>query len=184
MYSYITEELPETVFSAFPEIDRSRVSISGHSMGGHGALTLYLKNPGKYKSCSAFAPITNPLKAPWGQKAFKGYFGDNDWESTGAEYDATELVKEWKGGPLDLLIDVVCSFMHDSGQFLINAWQGTADNFYKQKQLLPENFINAAKDAGIMSGINIRMQPDYDHSYYTMATFADDHIQHAAKYLK
>jgi Putative esterase len=106
MYSYVTDELPKTVFSAFPQIDSSRVSITGHSMGGHGALTLFLKNPGKYKSCSAFAPIANPLKAPWGEKAFKGYFGEKDWQPKGKEHDATELVKGWKQ-PLDLLIDVV-----------------------------------------------------------------------------
>jgi S-formylglutathione hydrolase len=109
MYSYITSELPQTVFSAFPQIDSSRVSISGHSMGGHGALSLYLKNPGMYKSCSAFAPIANPLLAPWGEKAFKGYFGEDNWQSKGAEHDATELIKKWTGGPLDILIDVVCS---------------------------------------------------------------------------
>jgi S-formylglutathione hydrolase len=106
MYSYITDELPKTVFAAFDQIDSSRVSISGHSMGGHGALSLYLKNPGKYKSVSAFAPIANPLKCPWGEKAFKGYFGD-DWQSTGAEHDSTELLKKWKEGNLDILIDVV-----------------------------------------------------------------------------
>lgn len=106
MYSYIASELPKAVFSSFGQIDSSRVSITGHSMGGHGALTLFLKNPGKYKSCSAFAPITNPLKAPWGEKAFKGYFGEKDWESKGKEHDATELVKGWKGD-LDILIDVV-----------------------------------------------------------------------------
>jgi hypothetical protein len=77
-------------------------------MGGHGALSLFLKNPGKYKSVSAFAPISNPLKAPWGEKAFKGYFGEKDWQSKGADHDATELIKKWKGGPLDILIDVVC----------------------------------------------------------------------------
>jgi len=107
MYSYITKELPEAVFSSFDEIDSSKVSISGHSMGGHGALSLFLKNPGKYKSVSAFAPIANPLKAPWGEKAFKGYFGESDWESKGAEYDSTELLKKWNDGPLDILIDVV-----------------------------------------------------------------------------
>lgn len=113
MYSYITDELPKTVFSAFDQIDSSRVSITGHSMGGHGALSLYLKNPGKYKSVSAFAPIANPLKCPWGDKAFKGYFGD-DWESKGAEHDSTELLKKWKGGDLDILIDVVCMFAHST----------------------------------------------------------------------
>lgn len=106
MYSYLTDELPDTVSSAFSQIDSSRVSITGHSMGGHGALTLFLKNPGRYKSCSAFAPISNPLNAPWGQKAFKGYFGEKDWQSRGKEHDATELVKGWNQ-PLDILIDVV-----------------------------------------------------------------------------
>lgn len=109
MYSYVTEELPSTVFSEFQQLDSSRVSITGHSMGGHGALSLFLKNPGKYKSVSAFAPIANPLNCPWGEKAFKGYFGESDWQSKGAEYDSTELLKKWKGGPLDILIDVVSS---------------------------------------------------------------------------
>lgn len=109
MYSYISAELPQTVFSAFPQIDSSRVSITGHSMGGHGALTIFLKNPGKYKSCSAFAPIANPLQAPWGQKAFKGYFGEEDWEPQGREYDATELIKAWRLPVDNILIDVVSS---------------------------------------------------------------------------
>ncbi|KAL9107625.1 MAG: hypothetical protein Q9227_007528 [Pyrenula ochraceoflavens] len=165
MYSYITSELPKAVFSFSNQIDPSRVSITGHSMGGHGALTLFLKNPGMFKSCSAFAPVSNPLKAPWGEKAFKGYFGEKDWQTKGKEHDATELVKSWKGD-LDILIDV-----------------GTGDNFYKQGQLLPENFAKAAKEAGVDSMLNIRYQPDYDHSYYTMASFADDHVDHAAKYL-
>lgn len=166
MYSYVTEELPSTVFSEFKQLDSSRVSITGHSMGGHGALSLFLKNPGKYKSVSAFAPIANPLKAPWGEKAFKGYFGEKDWQSKGAEHDSTELLKKWSGGKLDILIDV-----------------GTGDNFYTQKQLLPENFIEAAKSIGQEKGVNVRFQPDYDHSYYTMSSFADDHVEHAAKYL-
>ncbi|GAQ09466.1 S-formylglutathione hydrolase [Aspergillus lentulus] len=163
MYTYVTEELPKAVFEAFPQLDSSRVSITGHSMGGHGALTLFLRNPGKYKSVSAFAPIANPINCPWGQKAFAGYFGE-DQKAKWAEHDATELVKKWKGR-LDVLIDV-----------------GTGDNFYKQGQLLPENFEKAAKEAGV-EGVNIRYQPDYDHSYYTMATFSDDHVEHAAKYL-
>ncbi|KAL9103560.1 MAG: hypothetical protein Q9163_001398 [Psora crenata] len=160
MYSYITDELPRTVFEAFEqEIDSSRVSIFGHSMGGHGALTLFLKNPGKYKSVSAFAPIANPMRCPWGEKAFKGYFGEED-TARWAEHDATELVKGWEGQPLDILIDV-----------------GTADNFYKQGQLLPENFVKAAEGKG---KVNLRWQDGYDHSYFTMASFADDHVEHAA----
>lgn len=162
MYSYITSELLKTVFENFREIDDERVSIFGHSMGGHGALTLFLKNPGKYKSVSAFAPIANPINCDWGKKAFGGYFGEENKEKW-AEHDATELVKKWKGEPLDILIDV-----------------GTADNFYKQGQLLPENFVKAAEGKG---KVNVRWQDGYDHSYFTMATFADDHINHAARHL-
>ncbi|KAJ9643400.1 hypothetical protein H2199_004079 [Coniosporium tulheliwenetii] len=134
MYSYITSELPDALFKAFDDkLDGDRVSLTGHSMGGHGALTIFLRNPEKYKSCSAFAPIANPINAPWGQKAFKGYFGDDNTEKW-KEHDATELVKtKWpKDKQLDLLIDV-----------------GTGDNFYKQGQLLPENFVEAAKEAGV-----------------------------------
>lgn len=105
MESYITNELPQALFAAFPELDSSRVSITGHSMGGHGALTLFLKNPGMYKSVSAFAPIANPVNCPWGEKAFTGYLGEDSeaWK----KHDATELVKGWKGD-LNVLIDVVC----------------------------------------------------------------------------
>lgn len=126
MYTYITEELPKALFSSFSQLDSSRVSITGHSMGGHGALTLvrpvnhmklaivrtdrrtqFLKNPGKYKSVSAFAPIANPVNCDWGKKAFSGYFGE-DQQAKWKEHDASELVKQWKG-PLDILIDVVRS---------------------------------------------------------------------------
>ncbi|KAL8870726.1 MAG: hypothetical protein Q9174_003296 [Haloplaca sp. 1 TL-2023] len=162
MYSYITSELPDTVFQSFPQIDGSRVSIFGHSMGGHGALTLFLKNPGKYRSVSAFAPIANPSNCEWGKKAFSGYFGADN-KAKWADHDATELVKGWKGDPLDVLIDV-----------------GTSDNFYKQGQLLPENFEKAAQGKG---KVNVRWQDGYDHSYFTMASFADDHVNHAASYL-
>jgi S-formylglutathione hydrolase len=178
MESYITKELPEALFSQFKELDSSKVSITGHSMGGHGALTLFLKNPGQYKSVSAFAPIANPINAPWGQKAFKGYIGDNEEEWK--KHDATELIKQWKG-PFEALIDVVgilasLSLKHS------NKSQGTGDNFYKQKQLLPENFVEAAKQSGNDKGIQLRLQPDYDHSYFFMASFADDHVDWAAKH--
>ncbi|KAL9613500.1 MAG: hypothetical protein Q9167_001942 [Letrouitia subvulpina] len=162
MYSYITAELPQVVFESFEQIDKGRVSIFGHSMGGHGALTLFLKNPGKYQSVSAFAPIANPSNCDWGKKAFGGYFGAEN-KSQWAEHDATELVKGWQGEPLDILIDV-----------------GTADNFYKQGQLLPDNFVQAAQGKG---KVNLRWQEGYDHSYFTMASFADDHVNHAARYL-
>lgn len=140
----------------------------------------FLKNPGMYKSVSAFAPIANPINCPWGQKAFKGYFGE-DQQQKWKEHDASELVKQWKG-PLEMLIDVVCDDMRFMDNFTNNQ-QGTGDNFYKQGQLLPENFIEAAKQAGNDKGINLRMQPDYDHSYYFMASFADDHVEWAAKHL-
>ena len=104
MEAYLTEELPRLLFDSYKELDGGRVSICGHSMGGHGALTLFLKNPGMYKSVSAWAPIANPASCPWGEKAFGGYFGkDHDvWK----RHDATQLVKGWKGS-LNCLIDVV-----------------------------------------------------------------------------
>lgn len=162
MYSYITEELPKALYSQFKELDGSKVSITGHSMGGHGALILYLKNPGMYKSVSALAPIANPSNCPWGQKAFGGYFGEDKKDAWKA-HDATELLKSFKG-ETDVLIDV-----------------GTGDNFYKQGQLLPENFEKVAKEEG--KTVKVRYQPDYDHSYFFISTFADDHVEHAAKYL-
>jgi len=164
MESYITSELPEALFASFTELDSTRISISGHSMGGHGALTLFLKNPGMYKSVSAFSPISNPSNCPWGEKAFKGYFGEDrdSWK----KHDATELVKGWKAGTFEALVDV-----------------GTADNFYKQGQLLPENFEKAAKESGNDKGLLLRYQDGYDHSYFFISTFSTDHINHAAKYL-
>ncbi|KAI0548076.1 carbohydrate esterase family 1 protein [Xylaria curta] len=174
METYIVSELLTSIFesSASPpeidiasKLDKSRLSITGHSMGGHGALTLYLKNPGLFKSVSAFSPIANPSRCPWGEKAFAGYLGDDkeEWK----RHDATELVKtgEWKEKDLRALIDV-----------------GTGDNFYKQGQLLPENFEAAVKEAGV-SGVTVRYQENYDHSYYFISTFAQDHVEHAAKYL-
>jgi S-formylglutathione hydrolase len=162
MYTYITDELPKAIFEQFKELDGSRVSITGHSMGGHGALTLYLKNPGMYKSVSAFAPISNPSKCPWGEKAFSGYFGE-DKNDQWAAHDATELLSKFPNDT-DILIDV-----------------GTGDNFYKQGQLLPENLEEAAKKAG--KKVNVRYQDGYDHSYFFISTFASDHVEHAAKYL-
>ncbi|KAL2213288.1 S-formylglutathione hydrol [Sarocladium strictum] len=162
MESYLTKELPSLLFQEFKELDSGRVSISGHSMGGHGALTLYMKNPGAYKSVSAWAPISNPSKCPWGEKAFGGYLGDDkeEWK----KHDATELVGGWKG-PLNALVDV-----------------GTGDNFYKQGQLLPENLEKAAKAAGV-DGLQVRYHENYDHSYFFISTFGKDHINHHAKFL-
>lgn len=164
MYTYITEELPKALFESFSVLDGERVSITGHSMGGHGALTLFLKNPGKYRSVSALAPITNPINCPWGQKAFTGYFGADN-KAKWAEHDATELLKTWDG-PFEALIDV-----------------GTGDNFYKNGQLLPENFEAAAKEKGVEKSINVRYQKDYDHSYFFISSFAEDHVNYHAKFL-
>ncbi len=141
METYITRELPAALFGDAEfgaYLDGSRVSITGHSMGGHGALSLYLKNPGLYKSVSAFAPIANPINCPWGQKAFAGYLGEDreEWK----KHDSTELLEGWKDKDLKMLVDV-----------------GTGDNFYKQGQLLPENFEKAAKEAGV-KGLTLRYQ--------------------------
>lgn len=168
MYDYITKELPDLVFNdeQFKDsIDGSRVSLSGHSMGGHGALTLFLKNPGKYKSVSAFAPISHPIKAPWGIKAFTGYFGADNTELW-KQHDATELVAKYNGPTPDILIDV-----------------GKGDGFYQQKQLLPEDLVEASKGTPYEGHINLRLHDGYDHSYFFVSSFAKDHIEHAAKYL-
>jgi len=162
MYSYITEELPAALCQQFKELDGGRMSLTGHSMGGHGALTLFLKNPGKYRSVSAFAPICNPSQCPWGKKAFEGYFGEES-KARWAEYDATELLKNFPG-ETDILIDV-----------------GTGDGFYKEGQLLPENLEKVAKGKG--KGVRVRYQDGYDHSYFFISTFAGEHVEHAAKYL-
>ncbi|KAL0473408.1 esterase [Neurospora intermedia] len=171
MDTYITRELPSVLFGADSEfgkyLDADKVSITGHSMGGHGALTLYLKNPGMYKSVSAFAPIANPCECAWGKKAFAGYLGEENKEEW-KKHDATELIKgeKWRG--------------HKDARVLVDV--GTGDNFYKQGQLLTENFEKAVKEAGV-EGVTVRYQEDYDHSYYFMASFSDEHVDHAAKYL-
>ncbi|KAL4219960.1 hypothetical protein ACF0H5_020371 [Mactra antiquata] len=161
MYSYVTKELPEIINSNFNTIP-DKMSIFGHSMGGHGALICAMKNPGKYQSVSAFAPISNPVKAPWGIKAFGGYLGSD--QSKWLEYDATELAKKYNGPPLNILVD-----------------QGSADNFYIQGQLLPDNLVAgcAANNVPIV----LRIQDGYDHSYFFIATFVEEHINHHAKYL-
>ncbi|XP_011312606.1 S-formylglutathione hydrolase [Fopius arisanus] len=160
MYSYITKELPSLVNSNFPVIP-SRQSIMGHSMGGHGALICALKNPGMYTTVSAFAPIGNPIESAWGKKAFSSYLGDD--EESWKEWDATHLVKSYSGPPLSILID-----------------QGKADGFISQ--LLPDNLLSAFKDAGVT--LILRMQESYDHSYFFVSTFMDDHVRHHVKYLE
>merc|ERR1719431_2064270 len=138
MYSYVTKELPELISGLFP-VDPVRRSITGHSMGGHGALVAHLRNPGMFASVSAFAPICNPTAVPWGEKAFPGYLGSVE---AGKAYDATELVASYIGPKVPVLID-----------------QGTADGFL-DSQLKPKNFKMAAARAGY--DVEVRMQPLYD----------------------
>ncbi|KAK3279878.1 hypothetical protein CYMTET_12257 [Cymbomonas tetramitiformis] len=154
MYEYVTEELP-SVLGSFDMLDLSKSSIMGHSMGGHGALTIGLKNAGKYKSISAFSPICNPMDCPWGLKALSGYLGDD--KESWKEYDACELLKGYSGPKLPLLVD-----------------QGTADNFLVE-QLKPENLQAACTAAEYPA--TIRMQEGYDHSYFFISTFIADHIK-------
>ncbi|WP_295891758.1 S-formylglutathione hydrolase [uncultured Vibrio sp.] len=158
MYDYVTKELPELIEETFP-VSQAK-SLSGHSMGGHGALTIGLKNPEQYRSISAFSPISNPTSCPWGQKAFNAYLGLNreDWK----QYDATELLSLAQS-PLPLLVD-----------------QGEADNFLVE-QLKPELLIEAAKKH--QSSLELRMQPGYDHSYFFISSFIDEHLTFHAKHL-
>jgi len=158
MYDYVTQELPVLVGAQFPVNDRC--GISGHSMGGHGALVCYLKNPGKYQSVSAFAPICHPSNCSWGQKALSNYLGEdrNEW----AEYDATLLVGN-AVEKLPLLID-----------------QGTNDEWLSD-QLKPGSLEQAC--IASQYPLELRMQEGYDHSYYFIATFIEDHLRHHAKTL-
>jgi len=166
MASFVTKELPEVLKSAGIPIDLERQSIFGHSMGGHGALALYLRNPGKYRSASAFAPISNPTQAPWGNKAFGGYLLGGMEE--GKKWDATELIASAKGCDINIRIDF-----------------GDEDQFYLQKQLLPEKFVAAAKAAGFSEDdVQVHSRPGYDHSYYFISTFGPEHIKYHSKFLK
>jgi len=156
MYDYVVEELPGVIAKNFPA-DMNRQGIFGHSMGGHGALTIALKNPGRFKSVSAFAPIVAPTQCPWGHKALGAYLGDAPglW----AEHDATCLVKT-AAEKLPILVD-----------------QGDADGFLEE-QLKPGLLKTACEAAG--HPLELRMQKGYDHSYYFIATFVGDHIAHHA----
>ncbi len=153
MYSYLTGELPALIEKEFP-VDGNRCGIFGHSMGGHGALTIHLKNPDKFKTCSAFSPIVAPGEVPWGRKAFSNYLGTD--ETKWVAYDATALVAK-NPGPADILID-----------------QGTADQFLEE-QLQPARFAAACQASG--QSLTLRMQDGYDHSYYFIASFMEDHLR-------
>jgi S-formylglutathione hydrolase len=159
MYSYVVDELPALINAQFP-VDGQRAAISGHSMGGHGALSIALKNPGQFKSVSAFSPICSPLNCPWGHKTLGNYLGaDRDsW----AQYDTVALVAE-ATEHLPVLVD-----------------QGEADNFLDE-QLKTPLLIEAAKHAGFP--MEIRMQPEYDHSYFFIATFIGEHMAFHARAL-
>jgi S-formylglutathione hydrolase len=162
MYDYLTKELPAVLFGHFPG-DRNRQGITGHSMGGHGALTVGLKNPDTYTSISAFAPICSPINCPWGQKALGNYLGPESpaW----AEYDATELVKS-----LDTVLP---------NKILID--QGLADQFLEQ-ELHPDLLEAACAEKGVT--LELRRHEGYDHGYYFIATFMEDHLRHHAEILK
>ena len=159
MWSYVTDELPTLIAANFPA-DSARQSIMGHSMGGHGALTIGLTFPDRYRAISAFAPIVAPSRVPWGLKALPGYLGDD--RAAWRRHDAVALIED--GARVkDLLVD-----------------QGAADGFLKE-QLRPELLARACADAGI--ALTLRMQPGYDHSYYCIATFMEDHLRWHAERL-
>ena len=160
MYSYVSGELPALIFKHFPA-RADRQGIFGHSMGGHGALTIALRHPKTFASVSAFAPITTPSQVPWGEKAFAGYLGSdrNAW----AAHDATALIEVGRRFSGEILID-----------------QGTEDQFL-ERELKPEIFEAACRRAG--QPLKLRMQQGYDHSYYFIASFMDDHLRHHAEAL-
>ncbi|BBA78671.1 S-formylglutathione hydrolase [cyanobacterium endosymbiont of Rhopalodia gibberula] len=160
MYSYVTKELYSLVQNNF-NVNSDKTSIFGHSMGGHGALVCALKNSQQYISVSAFAPITSPIHCPWGEKAFTAYLGDD--KSNWHQYDASELVKKTQL-QYPLLID-----------------QGLADPFYCQKQLLPEKFKEICEYVG--QSLILRFHKEYDHSYFMISSFIEDHISYHAMYL-
>jgi S-formylglutathione hydrolase len=154
MYSYVTKELPALVERNLPT-DRARSGVFGHSMGGHGALTVHLKNPAQFRSCSAFAPIVAPSEVPWGRKAFTHYLGTD--EASWAEYDATRLLCAGRASKAHILID-----------------QGSADQFLAG-ELRPGLFADAAKKAG--QKLTLNMREGYDHSFYFISTFIEEHLR-------
>ncbi|SPB14962.1 S-formylglutathione hydrolase [Caballeronia novacaledonica] len=162
MYSYVTQELREVVLKALP-VREDRIGIFGHSMGGHGALVLALRNPDLYRSVSAFAPIAAPSRCPWGVKAFSGYLGDD--RSAWAQYDASELILGDAAGRFE-------------GGILID--QGLADQFLAE-QLHPEVLERNAQKAG--HNVTVRRHEGYDHGYFFISTFVGEHVAHHARVL-
>jgi len=162
MYSYVTQELPAAVGARFATADMDRESVFGHSMGGHGALTIALNNPQRYRSVSAFAPIVAPSEVPWGQKALPRYLGED--RGAWKRYDACALLESGARFPGTILVD-----------------QGRADKFL-DVQLQPERFDLACRQAG--QALTLRLHAGYDHSYYFIASFIEDHLRHHAQALK
>jgi len=160
MRSYIETELPALVDAHLPA-DLGRQSITGHSMGGHGAITIALRNPGRFRSVSAFAPIVSPINCPWGQKALGGYIGPD--QAAWREYDSCALIEDGRRVP-ELLVD-----------------QGLADNFLAP-QLKPDLLEAACAKANIK--LTLRRQEGYDHSYYFISSFTEDHLRYHAAFLK
>lgn len=162
MYSYVAVELPALIEAHFAA-DPRRCGILGHSMGGHGALTIALKNPQRYRSVSAFAPIVAPMQVPWGQKAFSGYLGPD--QAQWRQYDACELIGQLTDAPSrpPLLVD-----------------QGLADQFL-DSQLRPELLETACQKVGLR--LALRRQSGYDHGYYFIASFIEDHLRHHGRAL-
>ena len=161
MYDYVVEELPRLLAEALPA-DMGRQGIMGHSMGGHGALTIGLKNPGTYQSISAFAPICSPINCPWGQKALGNYLGDN--ARAWAKHDAVELI-----GTVDVT---------PRNRILVD--QGLSDQFLEQ-ELYPHLFEGACRDNDV--DLDMRRHAGYDHGYYFIASFMEDHLRHHAAIL-
>ncbi|VWX56340.1 S-formylglutathione hydrolase [Sphingorhabdus sp. 109] len=159
MRSYLEKELPALIAKEFPA-DMEKQAIFGHSMGGHGALTIALRNPDRYKSVSAFAPIVSPLNCPWGEKALGGYLGSD--QQTWREYDTCALIEDG-ARVADILVD-----------------QGTSDNFLEE-QLKPQLLAEACDKAGIKLSLNMR--EGYDHSYYFISTFMEGHLRWHAERL-
>ena len=159
MRAWIEDELPAVIAAGFPMADLSRQAITGHSMGGHGALTIALRNPGRYRSVSAFAPIVAPIDCPWGEKALGGYLGPD--RAAWRDYDACALIADG-ARVAEILVD-----------------QGDADSFLAS-QLKPERLVAACAAAGIP--LTLRLQPGYDHSYHFVSTFMAEHVAwHAAR---
>ncbi|KAG0679149.1 hypothetical protein C6P40_003132 [Pichia californica] len=171
MYSYILKELLPLIKIEFKNLDSiNNISITGHSMGGYGAIMMYLRNPGKFKSCSAFAPICNPSIVPWGEKCFGNYLGND--KSEWYKYDPCYLIKEYLGNPL----------IKNDEKILIHV--GSKDPFdFRDNQLRCKNLVESAKNTKLDGKIDLKIVEGYDHSYYFISTFVPEHVEFHLKYL-